>query len=352
MGKHDRPRNRGADEDREAQGFREHERDREERTDDEDASGEGREPASEGSSAEGGLRVGKEIKIGVAVVVGLLMVLGIVLWSQVRRTAGDPAPSKEGPKVATTEKDKTASPAGDSAFASNKAKQLTVTDALSGQAASAKKTRDGFPDWNAPDSGRDRRDDERAKPASPNYMSNPAAFTPAQRPASSPAVPSPPAWQTEPAGAAAVAGDPRPADPFGKQPSAIRVDVAPAASPAAAPNPLRGSEAFSPRTDVSAAPRTAVPSSIIGPPPATGAAAQPRAPGSKVYVVQEGDTLYDIARSELGKASRWGEIYDLNRDALGARLDALSPGMQLTLPEDRLSRPASVAERPGATFQR
>ena len=29
--------------------------------------------------------------------------------------------------------------------------------------------------------------------------------------------------------------------------------------------------------------------------------------GGRVYVVEEGDTLFDIARYELGKASRWAE---------------------------------------------
>ena len=31
----------------------------------------------------------------------------------------------------------------------------------------------------------------------------------------------------------------------------------------------------------------------------------------------EGDTLFNIARYELGKASRWVEIYEFNRDLLG-----------------------------------
>lgn len=57
-----------------------------------------------------------------------------------------------------------------------------------------------------------------------------------------------------------------------------------------------------------------------------------RATGSNVYVVEQGDTLFDIARYELGKASRWAEIYDLNRDVLGEDFDHLSPGMELTLP--------------------
>ena len=54
--------------------------------------------------------------------------------------------------------------------------------------------------------------------------------------------------------------------------------------------------------------------------------------GGRTYQVQEGDTLFDIARNELGKASRWGEIYELNREALGKDFDYLTPGMRLTLP--------------------
>jgi nucleoid-associated protein YgaU len=54
--------------------------------------------------------------------------------------------------------------------------------------------------------------------------------------------------------------------------------------------------------------------------------------GGDVYVVQEGDTLFDIARYELGKASRWAEIYGLNRDTLGEDFDYLQPGVELRLP--------------------
>jgi nucleoid-associated protein YgaU len=54
--------------------------------------------------------------------------------------------------------------------------------------------------------------------------------------------------------------------------------------------------------------------------------------GDNVYVVAEGDTLFDIARYELGKASRWAEIYQLNRDALGEDFDYLQPGTELVMP--------------------
>ena len=57
--------------------------------------------------------------------------------------------------------------------------------------------------------------------------------------------------------------------------------------------------------------------------------------GERVYVVGEGDTLFDIARHELGRAARWTEIYDLNRDVLGEDFDYLRPGTELVLPRDR-----------------
>lgn len=68
---------------------------------------------------------------------------------------------------------------------------------------------------------------------------------------------------------------------------------------------------------------------------AVAAGARQRA-GANVYVVEQGDTLFDIARYKLGKASRWAEIYELNRDTLGTDFDYLRPGTELVLPtEDR-----------------
>jgi nucleoid-associated protein YgaU len=60
-------------------------------------------------------------------------------------------------------------------------------------------------------------------------------------------------------------------------------------------------------------------------------AVEPRS-GRDVYIVNEGDTLFTIARYELGKATRWAEIYDLNREALGEDFDYLRPGMELVMP--------------------
>ncbi|MGW8257751.1 MAG: LysM peptidoglycan-binding domain-containing protein [Thermoguttaceae bacterium] len=52
----------------------------------------------------------------------------------------------------------------------------------------------------------------------------------------------------------------------------------------------------------------------------------------QTYTVTPGDSLFDIARAKLGKASRWVEIYELNRDRLGSDLDSLPPGLQIALP--------------------
>ncbi len=75
-------------------------------------------------------------------------------------------------------------------------------------------------------------------------------------------------------------------------------------------------------------------------------ASQPAAArGGQVYLVAEGDTLFDIAKRQLGKASRWKEIYELNQDRLGEDFNYLSPGMELMLPGDRV-KPDPIADRP------
>ncbi|OHB81694.1 MAG: hypothetical protein A2V98_00930 [Planctomycetes bacterium RBG_16_64_12] len=82
------------------------------------------------------------------------------------------------------------------------------------------------------------------------------------------------------------------------------------------------------------------------------------APGSgRVYVVQEGDNLFDIARYELGKPTRWTEIVDLNKQLLGSDLNDLNyltPGMEIVLPQHpEGTRPAGpVTRRPGLPQQR
>jgi nucleoid-associated protein YgaU len=60
--------------------------------------------------------------------------------------------------------------------------------------------------------------------------------------------------------------------------------------------------------------------------PATAAPATPA-----TYIVREGETLSQIAREQLGKATRWTELYELNRDVLGEKLENLRAGLELRL---------------------
>ena len=64
-------------------------------------------------------------------------------------------------------------------------------------------------------------------------------------------------------------------------------------------------------------------------------------PAPRVYVVQEGDTLYEIARYLLGKPTRWVEIYELNKEVLGEEIEHLRPGTRLAIP------PAEPGGSPG-----
>lgn len=73
--------------------------------------------------------------------------------------------------------------------------------------------------------------------------------------------------------------------------------------------------------------------------------AGPRYRGGPTYTVQEGDTLFDIARYKLGNGARWPEIYDLNSDVLKGDFNYVTPGMTLTLPEESAD---AVTQRPGA----
>jgi len=53
---------------------------------------------------------------------------------------------------------------------------------------------------------------------------------------------------------------------------------------------------------------------------------------SRLYTVEEGDTLESIADRELGDPSRWAEIFALNRDAISDP-DLILIGQILILPD-------------------
>ena len=72
--------------------------------------------------------------------------------------------------------------------------------------------------------------------------------------------------------------------------------------------------------------------------------------GSATYVVEEGDTLYDIAHYKLGDGGRWLEIYQRNRDVLHEDFNYLKPGTKLILPNSR--HPTSVTRGRSSRYQR
>ncbi|GAA3260913.1 BTAD domain-containing putative transcriptional regulator [Dactylosporangium siamense] len=68
-----------------------------------------------------------------------------------------------------------------------------------------------------------------------------------------------------------------------------------------------------------------------------------------IYVVRRGDALARIARTELGDAKRWPEIYTLNRGThfpgVGGTLtnpDVIYPGWRLKIPAPPIARPAAT----------
>jgi len=55
-------------------------------------------------------------------------------------------------------------------------------------------------------------------------------------------------------------------------------------------------------------------------------------PVSKTYTVKPGDSLFKIAKMELGSGSKWQEIYDANVVTIGNKPELIQPGMKLVLP--------------------
>jgi len=55
-------------------------------------------------------------------------------------------------------------------------------------------------------------------------------------------------------------------------------------------------------------------------------------PVPKVYVVKPGDSLYKIAKMQLGDGSKWQDIYNNNRSVVGPDPNLIQPGMKLVMP--------------------
>jgi nucleoid-associated protein YgaU len=65
---------------------------------------------------------------------------------------------------------------------------------------------------------------------------------------------------------------------------------------------------------------------------APSAAKAPELPGGpRVHVVKDGESLWKIAKVELGDGGRWNEIFDANRDVM-SKPEAVHVGMRLRIP--------------------
>lgn len=55
----------------------------------------------------------------------------------------------------------------------------------------------------------------------------------------------------------------------------------------------------------------------------------------RTYQVQDGDSFYTIAVKELGEASRWPELYDINKEIVGNDPNRLRAGLVLKIPANQ-----------------
>ncbi|MBW2672128.1 MAG: LysM peptidoglycan-binding domain-containing protein [Deltaproteobacteria bacterium] len=55
-------------------------------------------------------------------------------------------------------------------------------------------------------------------------------------------------------------------------------------------------------------------------------------PVPKVYVVKPGDTIWKIAKLQLGNGSRWQDIYNNNKEVIGPNPNLIIPGQKLVMP--------------------
>ncbi len=88
----------------------------------------------------------------------------------------------------------------------------------------------------------------------------------------------------------------------------------------------RWPEIFALNRDVIEDPNKIFPGQVLTLPDET-----PSGPPPRVYTVRRGDTLSGIARKQLGDASRWPEIFELNRDVIDDP-DQIFPGQVLLIP--------------------
>ncbi|HEY9676570.1 MAG TPA: LysM peptidoglycan-binding domain-containing protein [Drouetiella sp.] len=66
------------------------------------------------------------------------------------------------------------------------------------------------------------------------------------------------------------------------------------------------------------------------------------------YIVKAGDNLWNIEKGISGDGSKWGEIYNLNKDVIGANPSLIRPGMELHMPGASGETAGTLAQAPTA----
>ncbi|MBS2000459.1 MAG: LysM peptidoglycan-binding domain-containing protein [Cyanobacteria bacterium SZAS LIN-5] len=66
------------------------------------------------------------------------------------------------------------------------------------------------------------------------------------------------------------------------------------------------------------------------------------------YIVKAGDNLWDISKHVNGDGSKWGEIYNLNKDIIGSNPSLIMPGQHLQLPGTGAESAGTLAQAPTA----
>lgn len=73
---------------------------------------------------------------------------------------------------------------------------------------------------------------------------------------------------------------------------------------------------------------------------------------AQTHEVQSGESLSQIAKEMTGDAGRWNELYEANKDTIGADPNLIQPGQQLKIPESWMPEPPAetppVEETPPA----
>ncbi len=67
------------------------------------------------------------------------------------------------------------------------------------------------------------------------------------------------------------------------------------------------------------------------------------------YTIRSGDNLWNIAKDNLGDATKWNDIYKMNADVLGANPELIRPGTTIQLPGSQAD--IASAATPGAAGQ-